>query len=227
MAVLPNHVIAQVVLPRTSGLPRDVVTNTFHFLKSSGTSFDDYAALVGDWMEDFYENLTSPATQFPVAWFINATISRSTPVQVNCYNGAIAPGARTPVTTTFTLDAGASSNALPDEMSCCLSFKCTNTTIPFSHQRGRVYIGPLNYDAVAAVSAGDVRPDATFASRMLDAGQRLADFAKAEDSFWGIYSPTSNAMNRVEGLWVDNAFDVQRRRGAAPSSRVTRTVEYP
>lgn len=227
MAVLANHVIAQVVFPRTTGLPEDVVTNTFHFLKAPGTSFAVAAADAGDWLEDFYTGLTSPATTFPVGYFLNSTISRATPAKVNVYDGSIPEGSRTPATSTFTVPTGASSNALPDEVACCLSFRCSNTTIPFARQRGRVYIGPLNYDAVAAVSAGDVRPDATFASRMLDAAERLADNAKGTSQFWGIYSQSSNAINRVEFCWVDNAFDVQRRRGAAPSSRVSRTIEYP
>jgi len=220
MATLANHIIAQVVLARTSGLPEDVVTNTFHFRNAGALSWATAVDGVADALIDFYNGLTSPATTFPVCTFINDQISRtSNASKINVYDGSIPEGSRAPATSTFTLGAAASSNALPDECALCLSFKCENTTIPFARQRGRVYVGPLNYDGVAAISAGDVRPDATFTSRLLDAAVRLADNAKADGGFWGIYSPSSNAINRVEESWVDNAFDTMRKRGQDSSSR--------
>jgi hypothetical protein len=36
---------------------------------------------------------------------------------------------------------------------------------------------------------------------------------------WVVYSPKLDAFAEVDNLWVDNAFDTQRRRGERPTAR--------
>lgn len=222
MATLATHVIAQVVLPRTTGLPEDVVTNTFHFGRVS-VPYSTAVGVIATALQNFYNSPPSPATTFPLANFINATISRtSNACKVNCYDGELAPTSRPPTTTVWTLGAAASSNALPDESALVLSFRNNSSTLaPAARRRGRVYIGPLNYDAVSGVTSGDSRPDSTFISRLNACAKRLQAEVSAGGVEWKIYSPTDNALRMVQESWVDNAFDVQRRRGAKSTSRTS------
>jgi len=70
--------------------------------------------------------------------------------------------------------------------------------------------------------------------------QALADAAAAmEDGTvvagglsvkWAVYSPTTDAVDTIDNAfndvldgWVDNAFDTQRRRGPAATTRITWT----
>jgi hypothetical protein len=224
---LAGHIYAQVVLPRTTGLPEDVVTNTFHFHNIGTNTFEQASAIISDALVNFFNGLTSPATTFPVCTFINDQISRTTNASlVKCYNGATAPGVRVPEITAWTLGAVGNTTSYPAEVACCLSFRTVDEelVIPQARARGRVYIGPLNSDAVGAESAGDPRPDATYISRVLDAAERLADATLAEDIYWSVYSPSSNVLSRIKTAWVDNAFDTQRRRGAKATSRTSRTI---
>lgn len=217
-----THVIAQVVLARTSGLPEDAVTNTFHFSRVSA-DYETAVGVIATALQNFYNDPPGPATTFPIANFINDQISRaSNACKINCYNGALPPTSRTPDTTVFTLAAAASSNSLAAETALCLSFMDTTAVLaPAPRRRGRVYIGPLNFDAVGSESAGDIRPDSTFVSRLNAAAEALYDEVLAGGVNWVVYSPTNDAVYTIDTSWVDNAFDVQRRRGAKPSSRTT------
>jgi hypothetical protein len=42
-----------------------------------------------------------------------------------------------------------------------------------------------------------------------------------EDVEWAIYSPTANLHKTITDIWVDDAWDTQRRRGLAPTTRDT------
>lgn len=227
MPTLANHIIAQVVLPRTTGLPEDVVTNTFHFNNLSALAFDAASAEIADALVDFYNGLTSPATTFPLCTFINDQISRtSNAARINCYNGETPEGSRVPEVTAWTVGAVGNTTSYPAEVAAVLSFRgpAVELSIPQSHARGRVYIGPLNSDAVGAEASGDPRPDSTFISRLLDAAERMAEGLYAQDILWSVYSPTSNVMTRVFSASVDNAFDTQRRRGAKATTRTNRVI---
>lgn len=224
MPTLAQHVIAQVVLPRVSGLPEDVVTNTFHFNRNI-TPYVDAAPLIHAALVNFYNDLTVPASTFPICTFINDQISRTSGAcETRIYDGSVAPNLRTPTITTWTLGAVGNTTSYPAEVAACLSFKNTvSVGTPEPRRRGRVFIGPLNSDAVGAESAGDPRPDSTFVSRLLDAGERLHDDL-APDIAWVVYSPSGNFMLPVTDLWVDNAFDTQRRRGAKATARTSRSI---
>jgi hypothetical protein len=37
---------------------------------------------------------------------------------------------------------------------------------------------------------------------------------------WSIYSPTDDLLHLIEGGWVDNGLDTQRRRGPKTNARV-------
>jgi hypothetical protein len=89
-----------------------------------------------------------------------------------------------------------------------------------------VYIGPLGV-TVNAANATDVAARPTTASKntILQGIRKLNTAVNgAINLTWVVYSRKLNAFAAVHDMWVDDAFDTQRRRGEAPT---TRTVQNP
>lgn len=110
-------------------------------------------------------------------------------------------------------------SAIPDEVSLCLSFQGTRGAgFPQARRRGRVYIGPFNSTAL-----NGNRPAAALMTAMANAAITLkaAVTAVGGTYAWDVWSPTDGASTHVNNGWIDNAFDTQRRRGVAYTSRTT------
>lgn len=237
-------ILARVTIPKDSGLPEDSAINTlaYAFVGTPGSGdFADLATAIygfywddvggvgetvlnylsedvrtgasSSWLIEFYEiehpfvNLGSPL----------ASVGDDSPAQVvaNSYN-------------------------LPDEMAICLSFGASHLTVdestpggapgpigdthPRARRRGRIYVGPLN----AGVSDGagaNPRPSTGFRDDVtIAARERLAQEADAAGFTWSVWSRADDILRPVTTVWIDNAFDVQRRRGLAPTDRTTLTV---
>lgn len=107
------------------------------------------------------------------------------------------------------------------EAAICLSFYAERN---LPRQRGRIYCGPLN----GAITGQD-RPGSTPIANVLALGSALSGLGGA-DVDWVVYSPTlsgaagEHVYKRVTNVWVDNEFDVQRRRGLRSTTRDTATV---
>lgn len=217
---LANHTIVQAVLQRTTGLPEDVVTNTFHFRRNTGT-FTSTAATAIAAVIAFYNDLVTSESK-RVAEYINGTISRTAGAMVvKAYDGALAEGLREPVEQTWTLAAAGAGSPLPAEVSACLSFEDRNsTTVIGARRRGRIYVGPLTSEALAVSPVGDARLQAQLQAVLRKAADQELGPAALDDSLtWCVFSPTDNALRAITHVWTDNAFDIQRRRGVAASSR--------
>lgn len=121
--------------------------------------------------------------------------------------------------TVFSLGAAPSGTALPDELAICLSFQGVRTAgLPQARRRGRIYFGPLDQTAVTSnrPSAGVIAALATAAINLQTAIQAAA--TGADLVIWSVAN--QSAVPVVDG-WIDNAFDVQRRRGVEATSRTT------
>jgi hypothetical protein len=215
------HLLAQVRLERVSQLPEDVVINTFHFTAANvlPATLDEIVNRLGA----FYTAIP-PAGSAPVAGFMAQTL-KTTGHTVRIYDATFTPSGgplRTAALPTFVLSGSASS--LPAEVALCLSFK-TNSNLNGSvaRRRGRVYIGPLSISAVVANAAGDSRPSTNFINNLVRAGLQLATSNGAAQ--WVVWSEVTNATSGpVSDLWVDDAWDTQRRRGADAVTRQTATT---
>lgn len=112
--------------------------------------------------------------------------------------------------------------ALPPELAICVSFKSAYVTgIPTARCRGRIYVGPLN---VNTNNEGVVAAAAV--TKFKDAAKAFLDASTADTNYvWSTHShaigDVSDGTRPVVGGWVDNAFDIQRRRGLGASSRST------
>lgn len=117
---------------------------------------------------------------------------------------------------------------LPSEVACCLSFRgaLVSGTAP-GRRRGRVFIGPLNTNAVAwETASGHARPVSGLLTALTAGANRLKDNLAALAIVWCVYSPTSRGGGAASAgctpcsyAWVDDAFDTQRRRGIKAGTR--------
>lgn len=114
-----------------------------------------------------------------------------------------------------------SGNAGPSELAICLSF--AGTRIPGQPQprrRGRVYIGPLD-----GTLCSSPRPDPATRTLLTTNAAVLGDDINAiTGHIWCVWSEINGFPATIVGGYVDDAWDVQRRRGIAPSTRTTFTV---
>lgn len=207
---------AMVTIPRESGFPSDAVTNTWHF-NTDGSDNDASAALILDRLDDFYN--VDLGIQPVAKYFSREIVGASTRLKV--YN-LDDDEPRSPILdAAMPLTEGTAGDALPSEIAVCLSYHLAPVSgLPQARRRGRIYLGPLSSQTQAFVS-GECFVDGGFIADICLAASALAN-ADTADTKWCVYSPTNDSgIAPVVGGWVDNAFDVQRRRGVDPTVRNT------
>lgn len=103
---------------------------------------------------------------------------------------------------------------LPAECAIVLSFEAPQSSgQPQARRRGRVYLGPLS-NGVCDPATGLIRT--TSMDEVRDAAQILLDTSQAATTWsWQVYSRRNEASIEVMHAWIDNAFDIQRRRGVS------------
>jgi hypothetical protein len=222
----PVYVRAQCVLQGVSGLPKDEIVNTFHFVADEGTGWE---ANIAGHLEDFYAAFGAN---------LSAQVDRSGAV-VKVYDASLAAPNPPLFTEAITIPTIAGSTIdLPGETALCCSFQAPIVSgLSQRRRRGRVYCGPL------CTSIGDeMTPDGTILGLIVDAGESLIAATSYLDNAqlnWAVFSPTNAggwylpggsgppnmpaSVSPVANGWVDNAWDTQRRRGLAPTARTTFT----
>jgi hypothetical protein len=204
------QVRAQVVFQGASDLPEDVYVNTFHFVTPAGDSAVQRAAVAGR-LKTFYE-VAGTGSANSVGQFLSPYVRR--PYLIKLYDMADLPPRQPLIDNTGVLPAPLTVTGLPEELACVLSFRGDPPLT--ARRRGRVYIGPLCLEAIDQSDAAN--------PSLIDASLRFAlrgaatDLAAAPEG-WSVYSPTANQWTPVVDGWIDNAVDVQRRRGAAATVR--------
>lgn len=193
----------QISLQGISLLPEDRFVNTLHF------DGDQWDAGLADELWDKYNAFMT---------LVGGGIARG-PHTIKAY----APGPN-PAGPYFAKDYDrgvALSGSGPTEMACCLSYATVddpNSSTP--RRRGRIYLGPL-----AGVMTDKERPNVTLRDAVLDLGEGIAQVGLAANVTWMAYSKLDNAYTKIESIWVDDAWDIQRRRGLAPTLREVRDVQ--
>nr|CRY96824.1 hypothetical protein [uncultured prokaryote] len=198
-------IYAQVILKLASAIPADYSTNTFSFeMTNSGTNID--AVTLN--LKDFYSSLVST--------FLPATVSQNGHI-VKWYLHGGPPPNYPQAETGFNLATAPSGTGLPSEVAVALSFQ--GDRIPGQEQRrrmGRVFIGPLRES-----TSTSARPAAAAKTALANAGEQLmTDVLADSDGYWAVYSKVNGSSTEVTNGWVDDAFDIQRRRGLAVTSKL-------
>ena len=206
---------AIVSLERTTLLPKDRCVNTFHFTTALPAVSSTEKIDILDAVTEFY-NLPVPNGNQP-STFLSDTLKSGLFHTAKLYN-LDDPEPRPPIAERLFSLAFPATQSLPGEVALVLSMKGEPVAggTP-ARRRGRLYMGPLGGNAVTLDSEGDARPATNCMSTFLQAGQRLRDDASTN---WVIYSRRGFNTVVITDLWIDNAFDTQRRRGASATSRL-------
>lgn len=102
------------------------------------------------------------------------------------------------------------------EQCLCLSYSADDNTSGSPRRRGRIYVPYVG---------SAVRPSAATISQLLDMGQDLAAVGVGQNTTWMLHSQTNGTYLKIESISVDNAWDIQRRRGVRPTQRTRRDVQ--
>jgi len=203
----------QVVIPADNADPADVVVNNWGFIAiphDAGTWAEIKAMLKG-----FYDAWSSHRSSLYV-W---------ENTRIKAYD-MDAPKPRVPLhDESLGLVASAGTTSLPQEVALCLSFQAAKGSgLNQRRRRGRVYLGPF----VTNTNQGTTgRPDSTFHTAIVTAAQTLLNTSNTSAGVaWCVISEATGApiANGVDNGWVDNAWDIQRRRGNEASSRLLFTT---
>ena len=204
----------QCIFPTDSQIPKDYSTNSWHFSTVGAlpiiTDFDN----VRDMLADFYTAAPSGGGS-ALSTFYSPT--GTGPVQVKAY-ALEDPIPRAPVYESTFAMSFSGTNALPSEVALVVSFQAARSSgMNQARRRNRVYLGPL----ATAANGSDGRPAGIVTQAARAAGD-LADAASSSVNWnWVVWSPSESQDFQVDNGWVDNAWDTQRRRGVAATSRTT------
>ena len=212
--VLADHWRAQVVFQGKSMLPEDRYVNSFVFRNDGDISTNPLDQRVRAALDNFYFGI-APGQTNALSDYINMAMIAS--VTVKCYDLGQAPP-RNPVEGTIEVNfPPPESLAMPSECAIVLSLR-TNLRTP--RGRGRIYLGPLNNGVGVEHTNGHliVKPQAQ--TDITAAAARLMT-GNGQFLTWSVLSQRDAVARPVIGGYVDSAFDTQRRRGEAPSNRVT------
>jgi hypothetical protein len=207
-------------LPFVGGLERDVSENTFWFSTPGSPDGDNYAEVITN-VTQFYNEPPSGGGSNSIGYYLSSVISR-TACELVVRSIDVATGAQLTdnVHSAFTLDAAGTTNNLPLEVSLCLSFKGSRTGAPAGRTRGRVYVGPLQTATATTGGAAYPIPTTTFVNLLAAKADDVKGVGEGGECPWVIYSRSDREVAIVEGGWIDNEWDTQRRRGVAANSRV-------
>jgi hypothetical protein len=207
--VQANH-----ILKGPSGLPEDVIVNTWHFYTSS-VAEGDYDN-IRDMLKDFYTSI--PGSGSPLCTHYPNILN--TTATVTIYN-LDDPKPRQPIySSTYGPITWGTGSPLPFEVALCMSFEAEKVSgVKQARRRNRVYLGPFR----SATADTDGHPLDSLLTSVVTQGEKLKQAADASISWeWVVFSPTDDDFHPVDRLWCDDAWDTQRRRGLRETKRMTK-----
>lgn len=203
---MPQTYAFQVSMPVTDMLPRNRISNTLHFEHSLGALLDtDLSAMAGS-LVSLYQTRYGDATK-----------------EVLCKVYDVDAVPNYPRATVIT-DAGVPwITASPREIALVLSFAGSNRGN--RSERGRIYLAP---GMGVSPAAGQLRPSLALQTWAIEW------YSKSNESFpdlggidwkFGIWSRRNKKFTQAQQAWVNDDWDVQRRRGLRETSRLTSVRE--
>lgn len=191
-----------------SNVLADSSVNTFHFDDSGGTG--DPADIAAN-LATFYNQIRG---------LYSSDVAQNDHV-LKVYD-LDDPQPRVPVVEdTFDFSTAPTGSPLPHQVSICASFQGTRISgVAQASRRGRVYIGPLSTSMVT--TGGRVLTGAI--TDLNTAMENLQSDSIADNLPWGVWSRVLGELATVNNGWVDNSFDIQRRRQRQPVTRTTWTA---
>lgn len=207
---------ADVSIPYYTGLPTDVVVNTFHFNFPAGTPDEDNYDDLKVVLQEFYSSVYGDASTHGLSPWM-----RPGATTLKIYNLSD-PTPRTPVyneTESWPMTQS-TGGALPTEVAICLSYQAPKVSgLSQARRRGRIYLGGWGYVNTEGTSTAFPKPTSAALAAIGDAAEVLLIHGADNGWYWNVWSRVNNSGAVVHDGWVDDAFDTQRRRGQAASTR--------
>lgn len=239
---MTTHLV-QVTLPAASGVEKDNVVNSFCVNTNDAWVPETELGEVTIPIMGFYNFVGGNGAA--VGHYISRGIARTAGgVRMDVYDisGDLAGTPHgSPIATDFgtLVAAGHAVPDYPSEVACCLTLRAINwqdqqierpdgadqgaeVDRPRQRYTGRIYVGPLEAAAGTTGSDGRVRPHADLQTALLNSAEQLYDQLAANGHFWAVWSRKDAVARGLTEVQVDDAFDVQRRRGLDPTVRATR-----
>lgn len=195
----------QVSVPFAPDLPENVVVSTFHLNDTIPNEFPgstDWAALA-----------SAAAAAWEDGWIGTAPLQRIT---VKVF-GVTGPPPHDPIATHVRNPAaGIPTPNHPTQLAMCLSYKGGQR--PW--QRGRIFLAPWQSSVFGSASPGP-RPTTDIRNRALQLADALAALGGA-DIDWSVWSRVKSEATAVNQAWVDDSWDIQRRRKQRPTARTVK-----
>lgn len=197
--------LATVTLATTSGIAADKVENTYAF---SGSNAGTDVVAIDGLLSDLYDDLAGTYSQ----------IVSGTGHEISIVN-LDDPQPRYPIyIAIYAFPSTPTGASTARELAICSSFQADRQSgIPQARRRGRVYIGPI--DSALLDSTGMLTPTAV--NNVVAAFDTFWTAAASSAVVWSVYSRVDQDLYAISNGWVDNAPDVQRRRGTAATLRTT------
>lgn len=213
--------IAQVRIPYDTGMPRDATVNTFAFTTAGADVLTTDHTEIVTRLRNFYSSVHPGATvALASQWGTGVDLANAT---IKTYDaGDVMP--RAPIGEAVGITATTGTTVEPSELAAVLSFQGLRQSGQIqARRRGRIFFGPLA--TIALTSTYPVRLNAN----MIAAGNAAMKYLAGENDLpiginWGVYSRTNQSVVDVHDGWVDNAVDIQRRRGEDATARTTWTL---
>lgn len=214
--VIADYFRVMAVWQRKTGLPSDVMVNSFVFRNQNlagplggglegriKTALDEfYFGRVGDTQGSISSHMRGGSFSGLTYRIYDLADTPPRPVHIE-ESGAYATA------------AFSTGNPLPEEVACVVSWQ---TAVRGPHGRGRTFLGGFATEASGTdTETGTARVHANLSGSIQTAADRLLgdNNQDVELHILGAQGP-----NRVRTGYVDNAWDTQRRRGLKSSSRV-------
>ena len=195
-----------VSMPVTDTLPRNRITNTFHLEHVTGGLADVALESMCADIVNMYQSRYGDATKEIACKAYDTDAVPNYPRAEVSENGG-----------------NVWSQNLPREIALVLSYAGDRRGV--KSERGRIYLNPLI--GPLAVAPG-LRPSVGAMNWALDffrvANASFPDLGGVDWKF-GIYSQTYKTFTQAQQAWVNDDWDIQRRRGLRESTRVTATRE--
>jgi hypothetical protein len=205
-ATMSNTYQFQVIFKHENGTAKDQYVNNWHFDRPTPdagvTDYDN----VRDMLKDFYT--VGDTNAIPLTYHMPAAMLGTATVKGYDLSE---PKPRPPVYESSFTFPRPQSPSLPFEVACCFSFEAERQAGKVQRRRrNRVYLGPLN--TITLDPAGKV--NLAYRNLVLHRGKNLKTSADASVNWdWVVFSPTDSESHAVDTIYINDAFDTQRRRG--------------
>lgn len=213
---LTNIYRCQVRWGMDSGVPEDASVNTFHFVKTTaGTATVAELGVPEGWIATWAQGVDS---------YLSSLVNPADVTQT--WYHLADPEPRQPLHKIAIAAITTGTNVSPAEVALCMSYASLFVSgEAAARRRGRTYIGPL---ASSQFDTATGRPAPGIISGVQAAAAALLASSNASaDWKWVVYSRVRAEEGAlvpysfVTNGWIDNEWDIQRRRGLRPTTRTT------